>query len=266
MLSLLFWWYDWGVFAGLFVVAVITFWIFYDAQQRGIEAVSWKILAGLGILLILPTLVIKLFEADVVVSMLASALILDWGTVMSTWRTITLCGYVGILGLVLASVAAFGYAVAGTREMAYLPPSIPRQLPPTERAVPPPTPVTRERAAAPRAAPRTPRLDRTRRLREEVPATAWLAVKSGAWAGKQFGLVRGKNTIGRDGSRCDIVLDDGATSAQHAQVNFENGQFVIYDLASLNGTFVDRQKVQRQLLMDGDLVRIGNTTFVFKKV
>ena len=95
---------------------------------------------------------------------------------------------------------------------------------------------------------------------------AWLVVKSGARAGKQFGLGRGRNTIGRDGSRCDIVLDDGAVSAQHAQVNFENGQFAIYDLASLNGTFVNQQKVQRQLLMDDDMVRIGNTTFVFKKV
>lgn len=257
MLSLLFWWYDWGVFVGLFIAAVITFWIFYDAQQRGVEAVSWKILAALGLLFLIPSLVIKLFE---------TSLILVWDTVMSTWRTITLCGYVGILGLVLAGIAAVGYAVAGTGKMPYPSPPTPWQLPPTERAAPPPTPVTREREPAPTAAPRTPRLDRTRRLREETPAMAWLVVKSGARAGKQFGLGRGKNTIGRDGSRCDIVLDDGAVSAQHAQVNFENGQFVIYDLASLNGTFVNRQKVQRQLLMDDDMVIIGNTTFVFKKV
>lgn len=126
----------------------------------------------------------------------------------------------------------------------------------TERAAPPP----------PSAPPPTPRIEPTRRVEERAPAMAWLVIKSGPRLGQQFGLTRGRNTIGRDGTRCDIVLDDGAVSAEHARINFENGQFVIYDLASLNGTFVNRQRVQRQLLMDGDLIRLGNTTLVFKKV
>ena len=126
----------------------------------------------------------------------------------------------------------------------------------TERAAPPP----------PSAPPPTPRIEPTRRVEERAPAMAWLVIKSGSRPGQQFGLTRGRNTIGRDGTRCDIVLDDGAVSAEHARINFENGQFVIYDLASLNGTFVNRQRVQRQLLMDGDLIRLGNTTLVFKKV
>lgn len=124
---------------------------------------------------------------------------------------------------------------------------------PTERAAPPPMP---------RARP----LEPTRRLVEERPAMAWMVVRSGARAGKQFGLGTGRNTIGRDGTVCDIILDDEAVSAQHAQVNFENGQFVIYDLASTNGTFVNKRRVQRTLLMDGDLIQVGNTILVFKKV
>ena len=135
-------------------------------------------------------------------------------------------------------------------------PRPPIALPPTERAAPPP----------PSAPPPTPRIEPTRRVEERAPAMAWLVIKSGPRPGQQFGLTRGRNTIGRDGTRCDIVLDDGAVSAEHARINFENGQFVIYDLASLNGTFVNRQRVQRQLLMDGDLIRLGNTTLVFKKV
>ena len=95
---------------------------------------------------------------------------------------------------------------------------------------------------------------------------AWLAVKSGPRAGKQFGLTMGRSTIGRDATRCDIVLDDGAVSAEHAAVIFQNGQFVIHDLASLNGTFVNNMRVQRQSLLDGDVIRVGNTTFVYKKV
>lgn len=256
MLSLLLWWYDWGVFAGLFVAAVVTFWVFYDAQQRGIEAASWKMVTALGILLVLPSLVIKLFEAEIIASMLTSALTLDWGTVMSTWRTIALCGYIGILGLVLGIVAAFGYAVAGTGERPPLPPPIPQQLPPTERAAPPPAP----------APPPTPRLEPTRPLVERAPALAWLVIRSGPRAGQQFGLSTGRNLIGRDGVHCDLVLEDPTVSAQHAQVRFERSRFVIYDLASTNGTFVNKQRVQRWLLMDGDEIRIGNTILVFKRV
>jgi hypothetical protein len=125
---------------------------------------------------------------------------------------------------------------------------------------------TTERVAPPPPPPPPPKFEPTKLVEERPPAMAWLAVKSGPRAGHQFNLRTGPNTIGRDSRRCDIVLDDGAVSAEHARINFENGQFVIYDLASLNGTFVNRQRVQRQLLMDGDLIGIGNTILVFKKV
>lgn len=137
-------------------------------------------------------------------------------------------------------------------------PGYPSPLPPTERAAPPTPP--------PPPAPRPARLDRTRLVEERPPVMAWLAVKSGPRAGKQFGLTMGRSTIGRDATRCDIVLDDGAVSAEHAAVIFQNGQFVIHDLASLNGTFVNNMRVQRQSLLDGDVIRVGNTTFVYKKV
>ncbi len=133
----------------------------------------------------------------------------------------------------------------------------PQPLTPPE-PTPPPVQLPTARAA--------PRIEPTRLVEERPPAMAWLVVKSGARVGQQFGLIKGINTIGRDGSRCDIVLEDGAVSAEHARIRFENGQFVIYDLASLNGTFVNNRRVHRQILMDGDVIRLGNTTLVFKKV
>ena len=136
-------------------------------------------------------------------------------------------------------------------------------LEPTELATAPPperAPAPPPRASAP------PRIEPTRPLVRGQPAMAWLAVTRGPWQGRQFGLDRGRNTAGREATRCDIALDDEAVSGEHARINFEGGQFVIYDLASTNGTFVNNRRIQRQALMDNDVILMGNTTFVFKQV
>lgn len=98
----------------------------------------------------------------------------------------------------------------------------------------------------------------------EPPANAWLVAVSGPVKGR-FGLQKGRNTIGRDPSRCQIVVDDPAVSAQHACLIFQGGRFVIHDLASLNGVFVNDQRVARQMLLDGDKVKVGNTLFIYKQ-
>ncbi len=100
-----------------------------------------------------------------------------------------------------------------------------------------------------------------------APAEGWLVLRTGPRAGQQFGLQRGKkNTVGRDPSRADIVIDDVSVSGEHARILFDHGQFYIYDLASTNGTFVNNRRIQKQLLMDGDLIRLGNAQLVFKRI
>jgi pSer/pThr/pTyr-binding forkhead associated (FHA) protein len=91
-------------------------------------------------------------------------------------------------------------------------------------------------------------------------------LRSGGRSGKQFGLNRGRNTVGRDSSQADIVLDEDTVSGEHARVQFEHGQFYVYDLASTNGTYVNNRRVQKQMLMDGDTLRFGNAQMVFKRV
>jgi pSer/pThr/pTyr-binding forkhead associated (FHA) protein len=97
-----------------------------------------------------------------------------------------------------------------------------------------------------------------------VAPAAWLVLKTGGQAGRQLSLKRGNNTIGRS-HECDVVVEEGTVSGEHARIRFENGQFVIYDLASLNGTFVNGRRTQRQLLMDNDEIRLGQLRLVFKK-
>jgi len=163
----------------------------------------------------------------------------------------------GLWGTMLGLVMI---AVGGAIDLITMSPGIaprePSPLPSTKREVRPSRP----------APPSIPKVKPTRRVQEQPLAMAWLVVSSGPRTGQQFGLIKGRNTIGRDGTRCDIVLDDMTVSAEHARIVFEHGQFVIYDLASLNGTFVNQQRVQRQLLMDGDSIRLGNTVLIFKKV
>lgn len=130
---------------------------------------------------------------------------------------------------------------------------------------PPPTPVVTAPAPVSTLAPQ-PRLPETHVIGAPPPPSAWLVARTGARAGKEYGLQLGRNTIGRDGTLCDIVLDDSTVSKHHAELRYENGQFVLYDLASMNGTTVNNHRVQRQSLLDGDDIKFGNVQFVFKEV
>jgi hypothetical protein len=95
------------------------------------------------------------------------------------------------------------------------------------------------------------------------PPLAWLVIVSGPRAGREFALHDGVFTIGRSiGS--DIILDDVTVSGQHARIRYQDGQFILYDLASSNGTLVNNQQILKHKLTDGDLVGIGSTRLVFK--
>jgi pSer/pThr/pTyr-binding forkhead associated (FHA) protein len=66
----------------------------------------------------------------------------------------------------------------------------------------------------------------------------------------------GSITIGR-GPDNSIAIDNLAVSSHHAEIRSEQGHLVIEDLDSLNGTFVNSQRVKRSALKDGDVVLIG---------
>jgi hypothetical protein len=121
-------------------------------------------------------------------------------------------------------------------------------------------------APQPQTPPPPPVLSRTELVAPPVPAVAWLVPRAPGRIGRQFPLQAGRNTIGRDGSRCEVTLDDSTVSSEHAAVVFEHGRFVLYDLASTNGTYLNGQRIQRQMLYDNDEVRLGNSVLVFKKV
>ena len=72
--------------------------------------------------------------------------------------------------------------------------------------------------------------------------TALLIATRGALSGSRYLLDEDEVTVGRD-PRADILLDDSTVSRQHAVFRRENGAYTVIDAGSLNGTYVNRQRV-----------------------
>jgi len=118
--------------------------------------------------------------------------------------------------------------------------------------------------------PAQPGAAKTERLQVEPPTFAWLVVAEGIHAGHIFRLHPDTTLIGRDPG-CDIVLDDTAATRQHAKVRVVEGEnkqkvFMLHDLATENGTFVNDEEIVKHELRDGDRIIIGRTKLVFKQI
>jgi diguanylate cyclase (GGDEF)-like protein len=88
---------------------------------------------------------------------------------------------------------------------------------------------------------------------------ACLVVVAGPVIGEKFPLAKERMVIGRQ-QDTDIPIDDSLVSRQHAEVVRESdGTVVLRDLGSKNGTFFNDVKVQERVLMEGDLLRVGNS-------
>ena len=94
------------------------------------------------------------------------------------------------------------------------------------------------------------------------PGTALLAVRRGPNAGARFLLDHDVTTSGRHPDS-DIFLDDVTVSRRHAEFHREGGVFTVRDVGSLNGTYVNRERVESATLSNGDEVQIGKFRLVF---
>lgn len=94
------------------------------------------------------------------------------------------------------------------------------------------------------------------------PSEGLLVVNEGAKAGARIALDADLLLLGRDPSS-DIFLDDITVSFRHAQVRRENVRYWISDLGSLNGTYLNRRRIEEDELHEGDEVQIGKFKLMF---
>jgi hypothetical protein len=90
-----------------------------------------------------------------------------------------------------------------------------------------------------------------------------LVVRSGGgMAGQSFQPDQAKTLIGRS-PECDVFLDDVTVSRRHAELMREGETFSIRDLGSLNGTYVNRRRIESAVLENDDEVQIGKYRLTF---
>jgi FHA domain/zinc-ribbon domain len=90
-----------------------------------------------------------------------------------------------------------------------------------------------------------------------------LVVRSGGGiAGQPFQPGEGRTLVGRS-PECDIFLDDVTVSRRHAEIVREGDELTIRDLGSLNGTYVNRKRIESTTLQDDDEVQIGKYRLTF---
>jgi hypothetical protein len=94
------------------------------------------------------------------------------------------------------------------------------------------------------------------------PGSALLVVKRGPNAGSRFLLDQDVTTAGRHPDS-DIFLDDVTVSRRHAEFRRDGGNFVVHDVGSLNGTYVNRQRIDGAALSGGDEVQIGKFRLLY---
>lgn len=98
---------------------------------------------------------------------------------------------------------------------------------------------------------------------EALPSgNALLVVKRGPNAGARFLLDQDVTTVGRH-PNADIFLDDVTVSRRHAEFIRDGINFTVRDLASLNGTYFDGQRIDEIQVTDGAEVQIGKFRLTF---
>lgn len=92
--------------------------------------------------------------------------------------------------------------------------------------------------------------------------TAILVLRGGEGEGDHFVLSTATTNIGRHADS-DISLDDITVSRRHCEISQEEGRFLVRDVGSLNGTYVNQKRVDAAELLQGDELQIGKFHLVF---
>lgn len=93
-------------------------------------------------------------------------------------------------------------------------------------------------------------------------SAATLMVRSGPQAGDRFTLSGTPTRLGRHPDS-DVSLDDISVSRRHAEIERQGVEYVLRDVGSLNGTYVNQRRVDSVVLQQGDEILVGRFRLLF---
>ena len=99
-------------------------------------------------------------------------------------------------------------------------------------------------------------------IRGNQNAHGLLVMRSGERSGERFSLTLDRVEIGRN-PECTVCLDDVTVSRRHAELRLGSDGYVMTDMGSLNGTYVNQERVEEMLLQNGDELQVGKYRMVF---
>lgn len=92
---------------------------------------------------------------------------------------------------------------------------------------------------------------------DEIPeGMPILVVRGGDDEGRYFTLAGGVTRIGRHADS-DVVLDDITVSRRHCELQHQSGGYLVRDMGSLNGTYVNQERVDESEVRHGDEIQVG---------
>ncbi len=89
-----------------------------------------------------------------------------------------------------------------------------------------------------------------------------LSVVDGPEKGKKYSLVKSTTKIGKKENN-DFIVEDATVSRNHIMIEYNSDSFLLKDMKSTNGTFLNGTKVKEAFLVPGDRIKLGNTTIEF---
>lgn len=101
--------------------------------------------------------------------------------------------------------------------------------------------------------------------KRKPPVVGWFVALDGEQKGEDFRIREGQNILGSS-PECEIVIRDSTVSAKHASLRYKDRKFILSDLDSTNGTFLNDRPdpIAREEIKDNDSIRVGEVSLKFK--
>ena len=100
---------------------------------------------------------------------------------------------------------------------------------------------------------------------DSIPIVGWVVPMQGPNQYQTFKLLQGATKLGTGGN-AHVVVSDEFMSTEHAEIVCSQAGFILNDLGSTNGTYLNERRISSRELVDNDVFKLGGTDFKFKSI